>query len=91
MNTKFILIIQRSNYVENWNELIFTYNVAYSISDRSRFKPIWLGLMTLHALLLVEHVTSTNSSTCNVINPTQVGSNSLRSKTLLKCDEQKMS
>ena len=58
MNTKFILIIQRSNYVENWNELIFTYNVAYSISDRSRFKPIWFGLMTLHALLLVR--------TCNV-------------------------
>jgi len=28
----------------------------YNVFDRSEFEPIWVGLMTLRALLLIEHV-----------------------------------
>ncbi|EGI58325.1 hypothetical protein G5I_13601 [Acromyrmex echinatior] len=44
-------------------------NLFNSVFDSGKFASIWVGLMTLFALQLVEHVTSTNGTAYDVLNP----------------------
>ncbi|KYN33463.1 hypothetical protein ALC56_12175, partial [Trachymyrmex septentrionalis] len=44
-------------------------NLSNIIFDSGKFVPTWVGLMTLFAPQLVEHVTSTNGKAYDVLNP----------------------